>query len=189
VTGQEGQQVTEESGDGLLRELIDLPPAALIARLQDDPVPALNWLGLAEVASMHALPLEPAGTDVTMSWARVAEIAYERLAADAGTDAERSRYAEAMARLRADLIKRHGPRVGDPFLDCDHVIEWFLSRHATDLEAAERDADGWRDLPIERIRELRKVKNELAIIARLERCPRYPTPEIQRWLSLRGRLP
>jgi hypothetical protein len=111
------------------------------------------------------------------------------LTADADDDRDRLNHGRAWALLRAALLRRHGHRPGDPVLDCDRVVDWFLSRHVGDLEAAERDGDHWRELPIVRIRELRDIKNDLAVIRQLERCDRFRSPEVQRWLRLRDRLP
>jgi hypothetical protein len=44
-------------------------------------------------------------------------------------------------------------------------------------------------LPIERIRDLRYIKNELNVLRRLDRCERFADPAVQRWLALWPQLP
>jgi hypothetical protein len=151
--------------------------------------PGFNWLGLAEAAGWDAL--HRAG-DVTeaLAWARVARAARERLVADAGGyryEAWRARLGDD--NLRAELIVRYGSVRGDPFLDCDELFRSFLARHDAEFDEVARDCGRWPGLPIERIRDLRYIKNELNVLRRLDRCERFADPAVQRWLALWPQLP
>jgi hypothetical protein len=174
-----------------LQRLLRSEPERIEARLAgaDPPPDDFNWLGLAEVAAARALRQDPQPLDALLPWARVAQLAYRRLIARAGSVAEADRYEESLMRLQAGLIRRHGHRAGDPFLDCDQIFDWFLGRHAGGFDAAQGDSRRWRELPVARIHELRTIKNHLGVIRLLERCDRFGTPEIRRWLDLRDQLP
>jgi hypothetical protein len=172
----------------LLRRTPDDIEAWLVSEMDAGTLPeGFNWRGLAEVAANNALPLEPAGPNQTLPWARVARLAYGRLGDS--NERERTKREHDLMRLRAELILRLGPRQGDEFLDCETIFDWFLATHANSFDVVQQDAACWRDLPIERIRELRAVKHGISILRRLQACDRYAAPEVQRWLQLWDRLP
>lgn len=181
-------QDPREANNELLRRLLDQPPGEIEAWLARATAPGgFNWLGLAEVAGNNALRQDGGPVAVALSWARIADHATARFIAVA-PDAAESR-TTGLKRLRAELINRHGSVPGDPFLDCDEIFRWFLGRHGNEFDAAAADATHWTELPIERIRELRSIKNELSVLKLLGRCAPFGTPEVQRWIQLWGRLP
>jgi len=173
--------------DELLRDLLRRAPVDVEAALTSSVPRGFNWLGLGEVAAANALAED--AEEGALAWARVARQAYEHLASAAGRDRERRRFMTSLMRLRGALIRRHGPHAGHPFLDCDEVIDWFLVPHAGQYEMAALDAESWRELPIERVRALRDIKNEIAVLQLTDRCDRFKLPEVQAWVALRRRLP
>lgn len=176
------------SPDGLLNGLLRLPPDEVEAFVREGKAPeGFNWLGLAEVAGAEALPLEPGDVTSSLAWARVAALAHQRLAELGVRTPERA--GEDVMRLRANLILRHGARSGDPFLDCDQIIDWFLDTYDSQFEQVRDQAMHWSELPISRIGELRQIAHGLAILRRLAQCERFGSPEVQRWLALWDSLP
>jgi hypothetical protein len=203
MAGPDGPERPEDKagrgapGDAALAAVLAGGPDEVAVRLITEPPTGLDWRAVAEIAGSRALPpgdgpLADALEDA-LAWARVARIASEHLAAAAdvaGDAIARDDAERAMLRLRGDLIMRHGERPGDPLLDADGIFDWFLRTHDGTFDAVARDAVRWRDLPRDRLRELRSVKNALAIVDRLAVCPRYGAdPEIRRWRSIRDALP
>jgi hypothetical protein len=179
-----------DADDDLLRRLLHQPPGEVEAWLAANVVPDdFNWRGLAEVAASNALWEVPGDRAVSLGWARVAQLAHSRLVGAEADEYERRRSTEAVMRLRAELINRFGTVPGDPFLDCDEIVQWFLGRHDPAFDAVAADAGHWTSLPIERIRALRAIKNELSVLRLLAQCPASTTPEAQRWLALWPQLP
>src|SRR5262245_18928483 len=174
----------------LLRQLLTRPAAEVEAWLSSNVAPPdFNWLGLAEAAGSDTLR---ASADVTeaLTWARVARAARERLVAGAGGHPyEPGRAKLGDDNLRAALITRYGSVPGDAFLDCDELFVSFLARHDVEFDEVARDSAQWTTLPIERIRDMRYIKNELSVLRGLDQCERFADPAIQRWLALWPQLP
>ena len=153
-----------------------------------------NWLGFAEVAALNA------HTESNLLWAEVAISVYERLAQeakdkanDASRDSADSATISAMM-LRAASIAKHGSISGDRVLDVNRIISWFWDSLTISRQEAATLAAKWTELSIEKIRELRQIKNRLGVISLLadsEKCvsPELQEPELQAWLSLRRQLP
>jgi hypothetical protein len=176
--------------DELLRQLLRRPPSEIESWLAAaGPPPDFNWRGLAEVAGWEALN-DPIELTDALAWARIARLALDRLAAAApGDRGEAQRSRNNLQRLRAGLITRHGVVPGDPFLDCDQLFDDFLARYGDQYDAVARDSERWTTLPIERIRDLRYIKNELNPLLRLDQCERFADAEVQRWVALWPQLP
>lgn len=180
-------QVVE--AEDLLRDLLGEPPDAVVARLTRHVPPAtFNWLGLAEAATNQALA-DDEDAAASLAWAQVAGIAWERLASQPGIPGAHQRFMTSLMLLRAALIARHSASFEDPLLDSEEVLDWFLVRRRGELDAAARDSSRWQELPVERILELREIKDELGVVELLSGCSRCQTPEVQRWLELRNELP
>ncbi|WP_157128916.1 hypothetical protein [Nocardia amamiensis] len=176
-----------EHPDELFRHLRTLPPADIEEWLQKGERPAgFNWFGLAEVAGSEALHGDPS---IALEWARVAVSVRNQLAGMVVGRFQRENQITDGMRLRADLINRLGHVAGDPLLDCEEIFRWFFARHAGEFEKAAADTSHWRDLPIDRIRELRQIKLDLGVLRRLEHCPAASSDEAARWFSLRQHLP
>ncbi|WP_067468373.1 hypothetical protein [Nocardia amamiensis] len=173
--------------DELFRHLRTLPPADIEQWLQKGEWPAgFNWRGLAEVAEFETFHGDPT---TALEWAQVVLFVRNQLARTAVGRFERQRQITDAMRLRAELINRLGHVAGDPLLDCEEIFRWFFSRHANQFEEAAADTSHWRDLPIDRIRELRQIKGELNVLRRLDHCAAASSDEASRWFSLWQHLP
>ena len=180
--------MSASSSNDVLRGLLRSPPGDVEEFVRSGNAPEdFNWLLLAEKAAANALPLTPSDLATSLAWAEVAGLAYQRLAESGMRTKERSE--EDLMWLRAELIMRHGPRKGDPFLDCDQIFDWFLNTYGSEFDAVRDATVPWPELPIARIRQLRQITHGLAILRRLAQCERSRTPEIQRWQALREKLP
>jgi hypothetical protein len=170
--------------------LTQRPPAEIEAWLNENALPTgFNWRLLAQVASMEALSPDSMDPAVALAWGRVAWLSYDRLAANASSESEHDRYVCDAMRMRTELINRLGASPGDPLLDCDQIFEWFLTRRASEFAAVVRDANRWRELPVERIRQLRSIKHEVAVLRMLSQCAPAADTEVQRWIQLWDQLP
>ncbi len=170
-----------------LEQVLALHPAEILTWLQSTNAPEdFNRLGLAEAAAQEAIH---ADSHTALSWARVAIDLRNRIAATARDEALRHSQTVSAMMLRAATIDRYGSVAGDPIRDCDLIYRWFLDRHVGQIDITAADARRWRDLPVERIRELRRIKNELAVLSNLQGCVDEPPAEIQQWLQLRPDLP
>ncbi|MGX1776316.1 hypothetical protein ACWIGW_29690 [Nocardia brasiliensis] len=171
----------------LLDHLLSLPPTEIETWLRTSGAPPdFNWLGLAEVTAHEAMRADATSG---ISWARVAICIRERIAATAQDDSLRQSQIISAMNLRAAMINRHGPLPGDPLLDCQQIYRWFLNRHPDQIEQVTTDAAHWRELPIARIRELRRIKNELNVLRNLGSCIDVAPPEAQRWIEMWPQLP
>lgn len=171
----------------LLNQLLLRPPSEVELWLQQPDAPTgFNWLGLAEVAGNKAMRGD---RDTDLAWARVSVSVRYRLAEMMGESSEYSGQITSAMRLRAELINRYGHVDGDPLLDCQAIFRWFIDRHAGQFDQAAVDTNHWLDLPIERMRELRRIKEELNVLRRLDHCALATNDEFQRWLALWTRLP
>lgn len=175
--------------NALLQQVLDRPAAEVEAWLGADTPPDFDWRALAEAAGWNALH-KAADTVAAVGWARVSRLARDRLVAGlTGDRYEQWRSRIADATLRAELINRHGPVRGDPFLDCDALFEQFLARYGDQYDEVAKDAEQWTELPIGRVRNLRYIKNELDVLRSLDRCQRFADPQVQRWLQVWPLLP
>ena len=142
-----------------------------------------NWLGLAEVSSHHARSKN------NIEWAKIGVDLYEHLAKTANC---REKYALLLSamHLRAFFILKRGAVPKDPILDIEILVQWFVTSVNISLNEAEKKAGNWKNLSIEKIRELRDIKNQLAIFKELASKGLVNSyPEITRWLALRPMLP
>ena len=149
-----------------------------------------NWLGLAEQAGFNArtgrlnLTVSP-----DLDWARIATSVYDRLAWESDP-ADRESLVHSSMTLRAYMIPRLGSVAGDAVLDSEMVRQWFIeSTRLTPEEAADR-SERWRELEIDGIRELRRIKNRLSVV-KLLIDGGYFTDDIllNEWLSIAETLP
>jgi hypothetical protein len=174
-----------------LNELLSWDPSRIESWLSnfassEPPSEDFNWLGLAEVAASRAVAAT--GSPAQLAWGRIAQAAYEQLSSRADP-ASRYRHTEDAMRLRAELIRVQGPRSDDPLLDCDKILDWFLQNVDHPVDAIKQRAARWRELDPGEVLELRRLKNRLAILRRLDRCPGIAREEIARWLPLWELLP
>ncbi|GAB4296367.1 MAG: hypothetical protein Fur0025_33880 [Oscillatoriaceae cyanobacterium] len=161
---------------------------------RDSDLPAeFNWLGLAEAAADNAYASRSYEANTTdIKWAEIATTIYERLAAIA--DKKKSGSGESLRisamMLRAGMIDKFGVVSYHPILDINIIFQWFRQNLKLSCEEVEKKAANWRILPVEEIRELRKLKNRLQVISAINDSHKFGLePDIKAWLSLRKLLP
>ena len=127
-----------------------------------------HWLGLAATATSRMQ--NASDWEYMKSWARVAVQIYELLAKDD------PKFQLSAMRARSYAIIKHGSKVGDDLLDTNTIIDWFFSTVHFQPEEAKIKSDqfwprvreqGIRKEDMETIREVRYVKNKLAIFKEL----------------------
>jgi hypothetical protein len=92
--------------------------------------------------------------------------------------------------LRAAAIGKLGVIFDHPVLDVNLILQWFWDNIKESQEDVEKKAANWKTLPIAEIRELRKLKNRLKVIAALSESDKYVLDEkLNTWLFLRDKLP
>jgi hypothetical protein len=148
-----------------------------------------NWLGLAYSAASNAFEAADKGCkDEALAWADVAIKAYEHLISvnvHGVSELERS----AMF-VRARMIGIFGTISGHPILDPAVVEQWFLDRLPVSLDEATTMTSDWKERPIAEIRELREIKNRLAVIQSFMDDGHLTDSAILRqWLMMHERLP
>ena len=142
-----------------------------------------NWLGLAEAASLNAR------TKNDLNWAKLAVRIYKHLEQTADLREKKALSLSSM-NLRAYFIKRFGVLPGDSLLDLTRLVQWFMAQLSLSIDEANEDASRWTKLSIERIRELRDIKNQLAVFEQLANSSCLENyPELNLWLKLRNKLP
>lgn len=141
-----------------------------------------NWLGLAQVSSLNAR------TDKTnnLLWAMVAIEAYNFSMKN--VDCRESNLRSIMF-LRVYFIERYGSKINDPILDFNQVVQWFFQSLTISLNEAKEIADNWNELDIDKIKELRKIKNRLAVFKELSTSLLEPYPELREWIMIYNKLP
>jgi hypothetical protein len=125
-------------------------------------------------------------------WAEVAIAIYDRKAdeADRKKPGSGESFTISSMMLRAAAIEKHGAISEHPVLDVNLILEWFWDNIKESQEDVEKKAANWQTLPIAEIRELRKIKNRLKVIAALSESDRYVLDEkLKTWLLLRDKLP
>jgi len=147
---------------------------------------AFNWLGLAETVTLNAHTTHDA---ISLEWARVADAIYNYLN-NRSTPAKRDSLMVAQMNLRVAMIRKFGVVPGDPILDADQVVQWFLHGQRMSLEEADQKAASWQQLPTKDIRELRAIKNRISVIKTLiESGQVKPDQRLNDWLVLWNKLP
>lgn len=151
---------------------------------------AVHLFDLAQLAgfqSQSAPPHPAEGSD--LEWARVAVALFEEGLRQGVTTNIESATNRAML-LRVRMIGRYGNVSGDVVLDADIIRDWFYRDLRLSGEEAVMRGDRWRELPLEQIRELRRIKNRLSIIQALAATRKGPLAnDLREWLSIRERLP
>lgn len=146
-----------------------------------------NWLGLAEAAAFRA-SYEKRKED-SLQWAEVAISIYEYLMKDADLTGRNS-FVYSLMNLRANMIMRYGAVSQDRVLDVKQVIDLFFCDINISYTEAATKAAVWKNLSIENIRELRRIKNRLSALKSLSDAGKLPlNQELKSWLDLREKLP
>lgn len=181
--------------------LLEMPPNEVQSWLKDvwsggkQVEEKFNWLGFAEVAAFEARnsgKLE----EPNIEWAKIAISVYDWLAAMADDTGKNSFLLSSM-NLRAYMINLFGTVSGHPVLDLNQIIKWlkdsfvFSVEEASDLSKMWLQKDiNWKHQNVKTIRELRLIKNRLNVIKFLVDCEKLiPDEEINKWLSLKEKLP
>jgi hypothetical protein len=142
-----------------------------------------NWLGLAEMASLKAR------VNNDLNWAKVAVHIYDHLEQTAEAR-EKIALSLSSMNLRAYFIKRFGVIHEDSVLDLNRLIYWFVAGLPLTINQAIEKAEHWTELSIEEIRELRDIKNQLAVFEQLTSNKLLENHlELNNWLKLKSKLP
>ncbi|WP_161938056.1 hypothetical protein [Mastigocoleus testarum] len=142
-----------------------------------------NWLGFAEVSASNAKRLK------SLDWADISIRAYEKLLSEHSEDMGKSFYISSMI-LRTSMIGMFGPSKGHPILDVDTIISWFNKYTKIPFEVAKSKSASRERCTIEDLRQLRNIKNRLAVISELSKIKDVQLDEyLQKWLDIRGDLP
>ncbi|MER5471106.1 hypothetical protein ABZX90_30320 [Streptomyces sp. NPDC002935] len=122
-------------------------------------------------------------------WAKLSLLANRRMQSDSGGGEPRGIHQDFM--LRMWVIDQLGPDRADPEWNPETLASETLAALDLPPSQARALADGWRDLAIEQIRELRRHKN---LTAHLDWLVTYMEPSPARdqllvWVRLRRLLP
>jgi len=172
---------------------------SLLADRDEATLKHLNWLGLAEYTEAQAF--DKAGTnEVSLDWLRAASAVRDYIAATAPSNYRGSAEVSAMM-VRARAIRQLGPNHREAVLDPSVIQVWFESRLEIPLVEAQSSGRRWRALggearknalvgERERLRQLRAIKNRLAVIAELARNGKVQlNANLTAWLNVRDQLP
>lgn len=156
---------------------------------------SFNWLGLAEVAAQntcsgngnkHSKP--------NLDWAKIAFAVYEYLERRSDTtDNWRISLECSEMLLRTNIIISGGYDDNEEALkNVDVVLRWFTQSLNVSFSEVEKRASSLHELGRSEILALRQIKNRLSVIKVLYQNYSLPpeiAPEIEKWLSLREKLP
>jgi len=164
----------------VMQWIVNVPPG------QQSLSQKFDWLGLAEAAALNAR------FELDLDWAKIAISIYDQLAKKVESKSQRESLMYSQMNLRAFLIARLGAVPGHPILDPQPIINWFFDSLTLTVEEASERAARWTDLEIERVRELRRIKNRLSPIKVLKEANMLPHDSyssLSSWLSIRSQLP
>lgn len=171
-------------------EVLDLPPAALLAWVQQringelEASASFNWHGMAQVAAMNARVQETSAI-----WAEIAILVYSWLAQRSEPRIAASFRLSEM-HVRAHQISLFGALSGHAIRDPQLLVTWFRGSCGLSYSQATTKSAIWQQLPIEEIAQLRSIKNHLGVFANLlVHLSPADRNELLDWLALRPNLP
>jgi hypothetical protein len=92
--------------------------------------------------------------------------------------------------FRLRLLERFGVNYNSDLLNPKVIEDWFWARLEFSLEEAKELSKIWMSLPVEKIRDLRRLKSRTRVIELLaERNQLSDNPAFKDWLSLKNKLP
>jgi hypothetical protein len=100
--------------------------------------------------------------------------------------------------LRVWFIARMGASSGHPVLDKAIILDWFVRELEVSIEVAKERIGEWQApgsplkerLPLDEVRELRRIKNRLGIVQLLAEAGELPSNSPAcAWLEIRSQLP
>ena len=143
-----------------------------------------NWLGLAETAGTRA------NLHGDVQWAEVAIRVYTWLANQTSNKMKRNSVLDSAMNLRASMIVRHGTEPGHSVLDNKIIEHWFYEHLDWPYEEVTRKTGIWKELPLEEIQALHRIKTRLRVLKLLvERERLQPDEQLKTWLAFYPRLP
>jgi len=175
--------------------------------LQQDMETLLNWIN-ADRPSIDSLDpnlglslfdglilrvdnlLLQGANQTSLQWSDVTLRLCDRLLQNAPLSLQATLMTKAMM-LRVRLIKALGIQVNHPILDPKVIIQWFQKNCELSLVEAKENTQDWHNQPIEKIRQLRQLKNQLRVLVELNQIPQIHSnyPEIVPCLNLQSQLP
>jgi len=149
--------------------------------VDDEP---FNWEGFAFTTAARARE------ERSLSWANISLHVYGELAKSIPEPLTNTFQLSGM-NLRSWMIRELGARQGDPVLDPDILVQWVRDCTQFSFEEVSRLASkDLRDIPIDTLRALRRIKHALGVLNNIIETPRVrDDAELQAWLRLRTRLP
>ncbi|MBW4693752.1 MAG: hypothetical protein KME27_18560 [Lyngbya sp. HA4199-MV5] len=157
-----------------------------------------NWLGLAQATATNAYS-DRYHTAEQLVWAEIAIAVYAKLS-EVGFP-ENEPFLQSAMMLRAAMIRKFGAVVQHPVLDMDAMTQWFFSHLSYTYEEAKEKAAYWQEpahwqdksnvsTHIDEIRQLRRIKVRLSVLASLPESEQFQFSEaLKQWLFLRDKLP
>lgn len=132
-----------------------------------------------------------------LEWAKISLSVYDLLESRA-TAGDRDSYAQSAMNLRASLIARFGVVPEHQVLDVDRVVYWFFESLRISVQEAHGRASTYRNQgmnidnikELRKIRELRRIKNRLAVLRLLIDSGHLdPRAGLRAWLDIEEQLP
>lgn len=170
--------------------LLDLPLVDIGEHLEGADHQTLELVRFA--AANNALSAHDVSKDARLQWAGVALRSIQLMRSTKQDDPDLD---QKEMRVRAGLIGAVGADRSQPLLDPEPVADWFFSSLGEEtMVNAQVDAGApLSALSIERLRELRRIKNDLGVVALLARSVSTLAPPrdtlVADWLSIRASLP
>lgn len=151
-----------------------------------------TWEELAEKADSNAR--NHTSMEISLLWAKIAVVVYTYLysSLDNTDDPHRVSLECYEMRLRKICIAKFGPQKNEALLDPEYIVEWFFSNTKLSLDEVKALLNRLSELSVEKILELRSIKERLRVIKELyddHYISADAIPEIEKWLSIRTDLP
>lgn len=132
-----------------------------------------------------------------LEWAKISPSVYDLLESRA-TAGDRDSYVQSAMNLRASLIARFGVVPEHQVLDVDRIVYWFFDSLRISVQEAHGRASTYRNRGVNidsikelrKIRELRRIKNRLAVLRLLIDSGHLdPRAGLRAWLDIEEQLP
>ncbi|MGA0199411.1 MAG: hypothetical protein ACO3NK_09870 [Prochlorotrichaceae cyanobacterium] len=166
-----------------LLKWIDVEPSPT-----DDLIFGLSVLDGLIIKVDHLLSQEE--NQLCLQWATVTIKLYDRLLPHISSTLQIT-VATKIMMLRIRLMKALGVQSHSSILDPETIVQWFQKTCNLSLAETEAMAQEWKNQPVEKIRQLRQLKNQLQILVQLSQIPHILSsyPELMPWLNLKSQLP
>ena len=176
--------------NSLLTKTTEEVTAYIEQHLESDECRNINWLGIAQGCATIAGSPAAGSEETGKQWASISVRVYRKLREIESSQGIVESLQRSEMHLRSLFVIKYGDDPHSPIFNLDSIANWFLDDVQDTPSDVHQAATVWRQLPIDDIRKLRRLKNRISVLRNLEEndfLTNYPT--LQPWLKLWHILP